>query len=229
MPTVIVTRPRSQAIAFLEQLKQRSPVSFHGLVAPLLRIVPLAAEIPRVADYIMTSANAVRAVSDLPDGARAWCVGARTTQAARAAGLVAINAGKDADALVSQFARNRPTGPIVHLRGTHTTGDIAARLRRAGCDVAEVIAYDQIALPLSDAARAALGSDKDVILPVFSPRSAALLAKDCPASARPHLVAISENAARAAFDMPRASLRIALAPDREAMLDAVAETLRRAE
>jgi uroporphyrinogen-III synthase len=86
-----------------------------------------------------------------------------------------------------------------------------------------VVAYDQIARPLSAPARAALDAGAPIILPVFSPRSSRLLAHEAAQAQAPlDLIAISAAAAAPWKDRP-VSIAIAAAPDSAAMEEAVAE------
>src|SRR5690606_15072398 len=113
---------------------------------------------------------------------------------------------------------------VVHVRGTHSAGNIAARLRQAGVPAEEVVAYDQPALPLSAEAAALLAGEGEVVLPLYSPRSAALVAAhDGPWRAPIHAIAISPAAA-AAFTRP-ARMTVVEAPTGPAMERAVAAAL----
>lgn len=92
----------------------------------------------------------------------------------------------------------------MHLHGEHTRGDVAARLRAAGLAVEARMVYRQVELPLSDTAHALLQGEAPVILPLFSPRSARLLAGQIePPRAPCRIVAISTATAQAwTFDTP---------------------------
>jgi uroporphyrinogen-III synthase len=152
---------------------------------------------------------------DLP----AWCVGAHTAAVARGLGFDAADAGADADALVAALAARPPAAPLLHARGVHSRGDVAARLSAAGLPTAEVVVYDQRSLPLSPAARAAAASSAPLVVPLFSPRTAALAALVLRDAAAPVRAAAISPAAAAAW--ARAGGRpaaVAARPDAATML-----------
>jgi uroporphyrinogen-III synthase len=120
--------------------------------------------------------------------------------------------------LVSRVLAERPKGPLLHLRGQHARGDVAARLTAGGVGTVERVVYDQRARPLSEEAGAVLGGAAPVVAPVFSPRSAALLAQVGRVVAPLAIAAISPAAAEAA--RPLGALRTVIAdhPDGAAMI-----------
>ena len=71
--------------------------------------------------------------------------------------------------------------------------------------------------PLTADARAVLAGDAPVLLPVFSPRTAALLASAGPFAAPLHLVAMSGAVDAALGGLPCASRTVAARPDARAM------------
>jgi uroporphyrinogen-III synthase len=81
-------------------------------------------------------------------------------------------AGENADALVARLFAAEPQA-LTHLRGVHSRGDVAGRLRKAGHDVTEAVLYDQVLLPLAAMARQALNAQHRCVVPLFSPRAAA--------------------------------------------------------
>lgn len=190
------------------------------LFSPILEIETVAPADPVPEGvWIFTSENGVRAAATLglvQAGAPALAVGERTAQAARAAGLDCRAANGRMSGIVALIAREGIKGPFVHLHGRHVTGDLASRLRADGHVAASMPIYDQVARPLSDAARAAFAC-RDVLLPLFSPRSAALVVRDLqhrPACTR--VVALSEAVAEAwPWDDP---VTVASKPDSEALL-----------
>lgn len=223
MAALLITRPEAQARRLVADL---AACGFRPrtVVSPVIEIRPRAVTLPLEAELVLTSQNAVAA---LPPGRwRAWCVGDRTAEAAREAGIAAVSAGGDAEALLARLVKARP-GPLVHVRGAHATGDLVARLRDAGLAAEEVVAYDQAPRSLTDEAAALLAGEGAVVLPLYSPRSARLVAvHPGPWRAPLHAVAIS-RAAAAAFDRP-ARVIIATAPSGEAMEAAITGALRSA-
>jgi len=171
--TLLLTRPRAMSERFAAEIAERDlPVDI--VIAPLMEIVPADAPPPLAAEtgVIFTSSQAV-ARAGPGDGRRAWCVGGRTTEAARAAGFDAVLAGACADELVSRLRKERPAGPMVHLRGRHQRGDVAKRLHDAGLSVTSHVLYDQVEVPPDAAFTTALGRTP-LCVPLFSPRSAEL-------------------------------------------------------
>ncbi|WP_424971838.1 uroporphyrinogen-III synthase [Dinoroseobacter sp. S76] len=190
---VLLTRPRAQAEAFAAKL----PETLAPVISPLLRIVPQEGIVaaPAEVTLIFTSANGVASYPAATDGARqtALCVGARTAEQARAAGFDAHSADGTAEDVLA-LALTRP-GPFLHIRGAHARGEITERLRAAGKEAQDCIAYDQLPCPLSDAARAALTGP--CLVPLFSPRTASLFATECPAAPAAQIFAMSTAVARA--------------------------------
>jgi len=223
--TLLLTRPAPAARAFAARTRWGGPV----VVAPLLRIVLHPFALPDDgAEVIFTAAHAVTALAqatprrDWP----VWCVGPATAQAAREAGFDDLTeGGGDAGALVAQLRAAPPGRRLVHLCGDHVARDIAAELRAAGLPALAQVVYAQQPLALSEQARACLQAPGAVVTPVFSPRSARLLA-DALARlnlrAALHVVAISPAAAAPLRGMAVAAPTIAARPDAEAMLSALA-------
>lgn len=216
-----MTRPQADSAAFADAL------GCAAVISPLLRIRHRGPLPQLTRDLVFSSANGVAAYVALggPRDLSAWCVGARTAQAAEQAGLQVQGVAQTAEALVAMDITARA---LTHLHGTHTRGDIAARLGARGLNCAAAAIYDQVALPLNAAAHALLASGHRVVIPLFSPRTAALFVKECPptAWARVNVVAISP----AVLDIVRPHARgIALAaqPDGASMRIAVHEALAR--
>jgi uroporphyrinogen-III synthase len=229
-PVLLLTRPRAQSEGFLRRCEAAAGRRIEAVIAPILEIVPLdaAVDLSGLGGVIFTSANAVSALGDVPGrtGLRAWCVGAQTADAARAAGFDAVAAEGDADALLAMILRERPDGPLLHLSGVHRAADVAQRLEEAGIAARTQAVYDQVARPVSgDERRLLSGSDRRVILPLFSPRSARLLRDAVPEIGDAVLpLAISANVASAWGTGPR-PVRVADAPDAAAMATLVVTAL----
>lgn len=225
LPTILLTRPEAQSRDFAARLWSRIPADLPVIISPVLEIVPVAFDLPvELRFLVLTSVHAAEAASragltNLP----AYCVGDRTAEAARTAGLRAQSAAGDAEALLALLAAVRPDGPGLYLRGRHAASDIASKLVSAGIDTHSIVAYDQVERPLSAPARAAIGSAAPVILPVFSPRSSRILADEA-ANARAPLDLIAISAAAAApWEGRSVRLAIVASPDGAAMEDAVVE------
>lgn len=230
VPILLLTRPAAASARIAAAATARFGDRLRVLVAPVLEIVEDDAPIPLdgVQGLVFTSENAVDAFArhsarrDLP----AWCVGDRTAAAARAAGLAAHSAAGDAAALARLIVAEGVRGPLLHLAGDHVRGDLPGDLAAAGIALHVRPVYRQQARPLTASARAALGGRDRVIVPLFSPRSAALFRAEAGMPLAPlDLVAISLAAAEPLAGWGAAHLCVARRPDADAVLDAVAERL----
>lgn len=227
-PTVLLTRPAEASERFAAQMRARFgdvPV----VVSPLMAPAFLAPALPDAWDgVILTSETGARALARLT--ARrgpAICVGPRTAAAAAALGWQAEAVGGDAEGLVAALAARGLAGRWLHARGREAAGDLAARLNAAGAEVAEAVVYAQVAQPLSAEARAVLSAAAPVVVAVFSPRSARLLAAEAGPAPRAPLaaVAISPAAAAPVQALARAGLEVAPTPDAAGMLEALGRVL----
>lgn len=227
---VLVTRPQAEAEVFASALTDRFGGRVRPVVSPLLRPRNLVPDLPDrpYAAVVFTSAQAVEAARSfrprLPS--LAWCVGRRTAQAATAAGFQSRSADGDANTLLKALSVDPPDGSILYLRGVDTASNLLEKLGEIGIDTDEAVVYLQEPQPLSPDAVALLNQSSNLIIPLFSPRTARLLRAALPIEtrARLHIAAMSGNVADAFGDIPHAALAIAHHPDMPAMLDAV-ETL----
>ena len=210
------------------------------ILSPLMRIAWLGdTDGPPVAGaVIFTSENGVQGfVRNWPDWrGQAWCVGARTAQAAQAAGLRTRTGPGTAEGLVSAIVATggASAAPLVHFRGEHARGAVAQQLRAAGLQASERVIYRQAAQPLNAQACAALGWKGRLIVPLFSPRSARIFADEVArygagGGADLHLIAMSKAVAQAlggsdAAEMA-AHIHLASHPDAGAMLDEISRIL----
>lgn len=201
-PILLMTRPGDDS----ERTAAR--IGADVIVAPILQIVPVdhdGAALAQVPGLVFTSAHAVASAGP-GRGRPAICVGERTGQVARDAGFAVIQGAGTADSLVPLIAAS-PV-PLVHPHGRH----LAQRLAVPG-----VVVYDQRPQPLTARARAALMGARPVVVPVYSPRSARLLAGMAAGARAPlWLVAISDAAA-AAWTAPAARRAVADQPSGRAM------------
>ncbi|MBI6629465.1 uroporphyrinogen-III synthase [Pontibaca sp. S1109L] len=220
-----MTRPRVSGERFVADLPAVLRERLTVCHSPLLRIVPIAEQIDLddARGLIFTSANGVAIAADVTDRRNlpCYCVGAWTTQTARKLGWQARMVGEDAAELIATLRANPPQGPLLHLRGRHGSGDIAGELAPVGCSVVVQVIYEQEVLPLTDAAQATLNGPGQVIVPLFSPRTAQQFARVAQIGAEVHAVAISEAAARPLRDLPLKRLIVASRPTAAALADGV--------
>lgn len=201
-PILLMTRPGDDS----ERTAAR--IGADVIVAPILQIVPVdhdGAALAQAPGLVFTSAHAVASAGP-GRGRPAICVGERTGQVARDAGFAVIQGAGTADSLAPLIAAS-PV-PLVHPHGRH----LAQRLAVPG-----IVVYDQRPQPLTARARAALMGARPVVVPVYSPRSARLLAGMAAGARAPlWLVAISDAAA-AVWTAPAARRAVADQPSGRAM------------
>ena len=232
MPTILLTRPADGANRFADQLRTRFGAEIQLCLSPLLTPRLLSPPVP-AAPYtavIFTSETGIAGFQRLSaaTGLDAWCVGARTAAAAESAGFRARSGGGDATALVYAIAAAQITGPLLYVRGRDVAGDLANRLIALGFMVDELVVYEQRATPLNPAAQALLAESDGVIAPVFSARTAALLASQPAAQHRAAplwIAALSPAVAVATAGLLAEKTVCASRPDADAMMDSIAELL----
>jgi uroporphyrinogen-III synthase len=178
---LLVTRPEAEG----ERTAARLRALGHEVwLAPLLRVEPVADLTFGTGPWggvAFTSANAVRALAShrrlgeltaLP----AYSVGARTREAAAAAGFArAFSAEGDVEDLVRLVNANADTLlPLLYFGGTERAGDFAAALAPTGRSVETVIAYRALLVSDFDAdVRDALVRRRIEAVLHYSARSAA--------------------------------------------------------
>lgn len=201
-PILLMTRPGDDS----ERTAAR--IGADVIVAPILQIVPVdhdGAALARAPGLVFTSAHAVASAGP-GRGRPAICVGERTGQVARDAGFAVIQGAGTADSLVPLIEAS-PV-PLVHPHGRH----LAQRLAVPG-----IVVYDQRPQPLTARARAALMGARPVVVPVYSPRSARLLAGMAAGARAPLWVVAISDAAAAAWTAPAARRAVADQPSGRAM------------
>lgn len=224
---LILTRPEPASKAFFDSLDTGTRQRVRPIISPLIDIVALDVplSIAPQEGVIFTSANAVR-LAPPGNGRRAFCVGAATTDAARHNGWTAQQSGTDAKTLVSQLIAAPPAQPLIHLSGRHTRGDIAEHLQRAGLVVRNIAIYDQHLRPLAQPAADAILQNDRVIVPLFSPRTAAQFASAVPRPISCHIISLSQAVADTLGTADWGELTIVRDPTAQAMGAALAKVVR---
>jgi len=224
--SVLVTRPQPGAAETARRLLAlgRTPV-----LAPMLEIVPLAADLPpaqQIQAVLATSGNALPALrghAALP----LLAVGDATAARARACGFsVVSSAGGDARALAALAERLcDPAGLPLLLAGQQGQGHgLAQALRAAGFAVVHRSVYAaRPAVALPEAARAALCAQKVDVALFFSAATAQIfvsLAASLPPETfnRVESLAISPETAAALAALPWNGIRVAAAPNQDELL-----------
>ena len=184
-PRLLLTRPRPESRALAAALEAHG---IDSLIEPMLtiRLDGGARFDPAgVQAILLTSANGARALAAAGDQAAkrlpVLAVGQATAEAARRGGFKKVESanGDVADLAAFAAARLRPeAGRLVHVAGRVSAGCLAGRLRAAGFAAARVPLYEAVpARALSPPARRALEGRTLAGAALFSPRTAALLAK----------------------------------------------------
>lgn len=226
-PTLLLTRPAPQSQRFARDLALRLGDAAI-VISPLMQTVFLQPTLPSAPFHavIFTSETGVKAAMNLGQSLPklAFCVGNRTAHAARAAGFETHSADGDAVALTQLIETSGVPGPLLHLCGQDSAGDLAETLTKHGIETQSSVVYSQNPKGLFPEAAGLFGQDNPVLIPIFSPRSARLLAAALPKNTTAPLwiVAISKAAAEAAAALCPEKLVIAAYPDGENMLQAVA-------
>ncbi len=223
-PVVLLTRPLVQAKEFRRMLGEGVRV----VVSPVIEIqyLDFSVQAGEHQTLVFASRNAVFAAARCLDlqGLNAIAVGERTAQAAKAQGMETISAGGNADDLVERVIAANPASKTLFIRGKHSRGEVAERLNSAGLETDSVIAYDQVQQQLSAKARDLFDGDAPVIIPLFSPRTAALLVTEIGESHVPLGLVGMSKAVLEAWGGPKPEIKaIADQPNAQAMAK---ETLR---
>lgn len=226
-PAFLLTRPAAASERFAAALRQSFGMGTRIVISPLMAPEFLHPALPPgpFDALILTSETAAEAARRLSaDGVdlplRAFCVGDRTAGAAAGAGFHAQSARGDAGALLRLIQRAQPAGRFLHLRGRDSAGAIVQRLDALGIIAREAVIYDQKPLPLTTAAGALLAGDAPVVLPLFSPRSADLMARAGPFRAPLWVAALSPAVADHARALHPDRMAIADRPDAQSLMRA---------
>jgi uroporphyrinogen-III synthase len=228
---LLVTRPDPDGARTAEALRA------HGhdvLLAPVLRMQPVKAEIPDrpYARIVITSANAARAITAHPLCAKllplpVFAVGSHSADAARAAGFRDVRSadGDSRNLLRLLEQASNFSGPQLYLAGEDRTADIASLI-----NIVTVVVYRMIALDrLGEAADNALRAGQIEGVLHFSVRSAqAYLGCSANADLSAHALAPVQFCLSAQIAAPLAAagasmVRIAPEPNEAALITIVTE------
>ncbi len=228
-PLIILLRPQEQAERYAALCNAEFGAKADVLIAPLMRIdmLPQKPTLEPKTQLIFTSENGVRTYIAQGGnvGRRAYCVGDRTAKAAKQVGLDAVSAKGRVTDLAELIRNAAPTAPLIHLHGTHVRGDLAADLRAAGLNASSFATYSQVPEPLTNSAVTAIQSPRPTVLPLFSPRSAALLAERITQPQNCCYPCISKATLQALPAEMQAKAEIADEPNGKAMLNCISRQL----
>lgn len=227
---LLLTRPKVKSAIFAAALEKAAPGRFTCTIAPVLEIVPLAVRIATsgAQGVLFTSATAVDLAVQQADlrGLACVCVGPATTSAALAHGLNATNAeGTADDVLRVALAVFQPgAGRLLHVRGVHAAGDLAAALSARGLETQTIVIYDQRPLPVTEPVALALATGRFDAITFFSPRSAEIFASFVdPTWKLPEMQAycLSASVAKKLLNLPFKRVIVAESPNSVAMIDSL--------
>ncbi|MEC3861582.1 uroporphyrinogen-III synthase [Mesobacterium sp. TK19101] len=232
-PYLLMTRPEAAGQRFWQGLPKDTRDGLRLVISPLIE-TEVTGPLPDLRAYdgvILTSAHAVaafRALGGHAAGLTCFTVGAATARAATEAGFVALSANGDADDLVRLVCERAAGQRLIHLHGTHTRGDVSVRLTAANVQTDSAPIYDQRALGLSQQAQDVLSGDTPIVVPLFSPRTAALFAAGFRGDAPLFLACMSQAVAAEVASLPAKEVSVASNPDAKAMTATVAPLASRA-
>jgi uroporphyrinogen-III synthase len=228
---VVLTRPKEDSERTAEAVRARG---HDVLVAPLLRIEPVNAELrPNWGGVIITSANAAAALAAHParEGLSklpVFAVGQRSADAAREVGFTDITtAGGDVRDLVRTIVERRADakGPLLYLAGEDRSGDLLGDLTVHGIAAELVVVYRAVAAPLPMALLRALRANQVDAVLHFSRRSAesyiagsVAMGAATVALAVRH-VCLSEQVAEPLRNAGAKRVAVAMRPDEAAMIE----------
>lgn len=174
---VLVFRPLEDAERSAQTLRERGK---DPVVAPLFQVLPTGERPPKgpFDALVLTSANAVPALENLPKGWRstlpAFCVGTRTADAAGKLGFTAHSARGGRAELLTLILEHMPKGKkLLLVAGRDRHEDLPQQLRDAGHEVTIWTAYEAKAVETlpAVAVEALRDGSADAALH-YSPRSA---------------------------------------------------------
>jgi len=227
-PILLLSRPEPQSLRFADLCIDRFGDVFDIIISPVLDIkhLPLRCSIPPETSLIFSSENAVHAIAGQITGSGqcAYCVGDRTADMARDAGFTAISAQGSAYDLIERISADSPSNALVYLHGNITRVDIAKALREKGLNISANLVYDQVPRPLTFDAETALLGATPVLIPLFSPRSAALMANHAKTAKAPLFIAAFSEAVAQEWLAPKQGIRISKRPDVTEMLNVLSLT-----
>lgn len=225
-PLIILTRPIDGSHDFATLLRSALPelqIAIHPLQDIAFAHRPNV-DLDHFDGYLFTSRNGVIAGSRWTIPPRhCFVVGAKTADAARAAGHSVVGISQTVQDLIATLPDNVVQGKYAYFHGRHITMDVAKSLQKTGINITPFIAYEQNAAPLSQAALNDLSRENPLILPLFSTRSAELLLRSNTPRRNWHIVAISQKVA-ALFNKEEVKMiDVARWPDGPSMKTAVCQ------
>ena len=228
---VLITRPEADSLALKTEVEA---LGYKAMVEPLLSIKLISQQEPALEDVqllVLTSANAVPALSDRAKTYPIYAVGEATAVAARAAGCRNVVAAegnvRSLSRLIVENCRSQD-GTILHLSGEIIREGLAETLHERGFHYRREIAYEAVPrTAFSDDLIDAWQHRSIEAVLVFSQRTAGILMllltkhgleRHVDSAAA---ICLSEEAAAPCKDLVWGSVHVAPRPTRQALLDAL--------
>ncbi|MDG1281423.1 MAG: uroporphyrinogen-III synthase [Pseudorhodobacter sp.] len=229
-PAFLLTRPPRQSQRFVAELAERFGAGLRICESPVIAPRFRAPDLPSgpFDALVFTSETGVEGFAALNPAnlpTLAYCVGDRTADAARMIGLVAVSAQGDALALAQLLEQSAPGQRLLYLHGQETRRDLDSLLRPAGITLSDAVVYEQAECPLTPEARSLLAQQDEIVLPLFSPRSAQIFFRQCAElapKARIVVIALSPAVAEAVPPGGAHRILVAQAPTASEMITQIA-------
>lgn len=233
MARILITRPEEDAASLAEIL---TGLGHQVHIEPLLSVrlrKDAVLDTAGAQALLFTSANGVRAAARLTAerGLPALCVGDATARAARDAGFATVESasGDVHDLAVLVRGTSRPeAGPLVHVAGTVSAGDLAGDLTASGFEVRRAVVYEAVAVErFSSKTQAAINDRRIDAVALFSPRTARTFARIVQEAGlgsmldTVDLLCLSTAVAEALGALPRRRLLVAAEPTQTALIDLI--------
>lgn len=233
MARILITRPEEDAASLAGIL---TGLGHEVRIEPLLSVRLRDGAALDTADaqaLLFTSANGVRAAARLTASRSlpTLCVGDATAKAAREAGFSRVeSASGDVHGLAALVrATCRPDGgPLLHVAGSVSAGDLGGDLAASGFEVRRAVVYEAVAAErLSDEAQAVLASRRVDAVTLFSPRTARTFARIVQEAGlggmldTVDLLCLSAAVAEALGALPRRRVLVAAEPTQTALIDLI--------
>ncbi len=235
-PIVLITRPEDKALALKHELEAKG---FGTMVEPLLTIEPLGPIPPLSPDIqaiVLTSAQAVPALTDETKRLPVFAVGRATGEAAREAGCSRVIAGDQGGAALADLIAEQcdpKDGAILHIAGEVVREDLQDILQNRGFDVSREVVYRARArTALSNNLVEAWQSGSIAAVLLFSPRTADILVRLLIEQGltsqvdRTVAICVSEASATPCRELVWKEIRLAPLPSREAMIRTLEGSIR---
>ena len=227
-PTILLTRPILQSNEYAAVLRRDLPDRFWIVISPLLEIrqVKQTLNLEGVHNLIFTSVNGIEAFareSSRRDFA-CYCVGDRTAECDKSLGFSAISADGTVENLAALLVRRTLSGPCLHVHGRHVAQETARLFQSLGAEYRNVVLYDQHSITFTSEAKGLIKKGNPLIVPLFSPRSAALFAAQVSDMPLDHVVAIciSQNVANELAGSNIGRVIVAVLPRADAVTQEIA-------